>query len=78
MVKIRCSGTNTYDNAGQLTAKTFKDLVSNTSLATTFTYTTNNLVDKYTQGNYYSTNYVYDEMELLKIKRLIIVMQFKQ
>ncbi|WP_158587598.1 RHS repeat-associated core domain-containing protein [Neobacillus notoginsengisoli] len=58
---------NTYDNAGQLLNRSFKDLLTNTILVQkTYSYTTNNLVEKYTQGPNYSTTYGYDEMDRLK------------
>uniref|UniRef100_UPI0040444719 DNRLRE domain-containing protein n=1 Tax=Niallia sp. 03133 TaxID=3458060 RepID=UPI0040444719 len=58
--------TNTYDNAGQLLTRSFKDVAANKILVDkTFTYTANNLAATYKQGNY-STNYSYDEMDRLQ------------
>ncbi|MEY8742793.1 DNRLRE domain-containing protein [Bacillales bacterium AN1005] len=54
--------TNTYDKAGQLTKRVYTDAVTNTGVEKNYSYTTNNLVEKYIQGKY-STNYVYDEMD---------------
>ncbi|WP_445490214.1 RHS repeat-associated core domain-containing protein [Niallia sp. 03133] len=58
--------TNTFDDAGQLLTRNFKDLALNKPLVDkVYTYTANNLTATYKQGNY-STNYGYDEMARLK------------
>lgn len=55
--------TNTYDDAGQLISRVFKDATTNNTLVDKkYSYTTNNLVEKYIQGSY-STSYSYDEMD---------------
>ncbi|WP_419095929.1 RHS repeat domain-containing protein [Niallia tiangongensis] len=51
----------TYDNAGQLTTLSFKDIVNNISIIKFYNYTIDNLVSKFTQGSY-TVDYYYDSL----------------
>ncbi|MEI2467798.1 DNRLRE domain-containing protein [Niallia taxi] len=61
---------NSYDNAGQLTNRIYKDAVTNSTLIEKkYSYTSNNLVEKYIQGKY-TINYKYDEMDRINNQKI--------